>query len=165
MKDERYNVFLISSEGTDLATAEESVEYSYDWALLPEGEYEMTFALSMKENILTVAQLANLDVAMIQVIGLNSYSSQSANKVWAGTNNSSQVIGLVKLGSAYHYKDGTDTKIGAVQLIENERNPPIRIRSVPQGKLIVNMLKSDGTLASSTDVQPYVLHLGFRRLF
>lgn len=164
MKDERYSVFLLSSEGTNLDGVR-SIEYSYDWGLLPEGEYEMTFSLTMDENIMNLATLSTNKVAMIQVIGLNSYVSQASNKIWSGTNNSAQIIGLVKIGNAYHYTNSSNVAIGAVQLIEADNNPPIRIRSVPQGKLIVNFLQSDGTLASEATIDEYVLHLGFRRLF
>ena len=49
MKDERYNVFLVSSEGLEL-DGNRSIEYSYDWGLLPEGEYELTFSYTQKER-------------------------------------------------------------------------------------------------------------------
>ena len=75
MKEERYNVFLLSSEGVEV-DGNRSIEYSYDWGLLPEGEYELTFALTMQEKVMTLAQLGTLDIAMVQVIGLNSYASQ-----------------------------------------------------------------------------------------
>ena len=161
MKEERYNVFLLSSEGVEV-DGNRSIEYSYDWGLLPEGEYELTFALTMQEKVMTLAQLGTLDVAMVQVIGLNSYASQSASRVWAGTNNSSQIIGLLQNNSAYHYTN-TD-KFAAVQIKQNSDNPPIRIRSVPQGKLIVNLLKTDGTLVVESTITDYVINLGFRRL-
>jgi len=161
MKDERYNVFLLSSEGVEL-DGNRSIEYSYDWGLLPEGEYELTFSLTMKEKVMTLAQLGTLDVAMVQVIGLNSYSSQSASRVWAGTNNSSQLIGLLQNNSAYHYTNVD--KFAAVQIKQNSDNPPIRIRSVPQGKLIVNLLKNDGTAVEENTITDYVINLGFRRL-
>ena len=161
MKDERYNVFLLSSEGVEL-DGNRSIEYSYDWGLLPEGEYELTFALTMQERIMTLAQLGTIDVAMVQVVGLNSYASQSAGRIWAGANNSSQLIGLLENNSAYHYTN-TD-KLAAVQIKQNSDNPPIRIRSVPQGKLIVNLLKTDGTAVEESTITDYVINLGFRRL-
>jgi len=163
MKDERYNVFLISSEGVEL-DGNKSIEYSYDWGLLPEGEYELTFSYTQSEKIMTLAQLGTIDVAMVQVIGLNSYASQSASRVWAGTNNSSQLIGLLENNAAYHYTDSTGDKVAAVQIKQNSSNPPIRIRSVPQGKLIINLLKTDGTAVVESTITDYVINLGFRRL-
>ena len=161
MKDERYNVFVISSEGVNLDGVS-SIEYSYDWGMMPEGEYELTWALSSKNKISTLAQATIHDCVALQFVGLNAYSSQTANQVISGTNTSSQIIGLIEIGSQYHYTD-TD-KFGVTNLVECRNNPPIRVRSVPQGKFIINLLKADGTLALSSSVDEYVLSLGFRRL-
>tara|TARA_R110000850_G_scaffold85013_1_gene182793 strand:- start:466 stop:957 length:492 start_codon:yes stop_codon:yes gene_type:complete len=161
MKDERYNVFVISSEGVNLDGVS-SIEYSYDWGMMPEGEYELTWALSSQNKVSTLAQAIVHDCVALQFVGLNAYTSQTANSVISGTNTSSQIIGLIEIGSQYHYTD-TD-KFGVINLVESRNNPPIRIRSVPQGKFIINLLKSDGTLALASSVDEYVLSLGFRRL-
>ena len=71
MKDERYNVFALSSEGRNVDGVR-SIEYSYDWGLLPEGEYELTWGLTMREHILVLAQMGTLDVAMVEFQGLNA---------------------------------------------------------------------------------------------
>ena len=161
MKDERYNVFVISSEGVNLDGVS-SIEYSYDWGMMPEGEYELTWALSSQNKVSTLAQAIVHDCVALQFVGLNAYTSQTANRVISGTNTSSQIIGLIEIGSQYHYTD-TD-KFGVINLVESRNNPPIRVRSVPQGKFIINLLKSDGTLALASSVDEYVLSLGFRRL-
>ena len=161
MKDERYNVFVISSEGVNLDGVS-SIEYSYDWGMMPEGEYELTWALSSQNKVSTLAQAIVHDCVALQFVGLNAYTSQTANSVISGTNTSSQIIGLIEIGSQYLYTD-TD-KFGVINLVESRNNPPIRIRSVPQGKFIINLLKSDGTLALASSVDEYVLSLGFRRL-
>tara|TARA_R110002124_G_scaffold93651_1_gene237290 strand:- start:703 stop:1194 length:492 start_codon:yes stop_codon:yes gene_type:complete len=161
MKDERYNIFVISSEGVNLDGVS-SIEYSYDWGMMPEGEYELTWALSSQNKVSTLAQAIVHDCVALQFVGLNAYTSQTANSVISGTNTSSQIIGLIEIGSQYHYTD-TD-KFGVINLVESRNNPPIRIRSVPQGKFIINLLKSDGTLALASSVDEYVLSLGFRRL-
>mgnify|MGYP003639673623 CR=1 FL=1 len=161
MKDERYNVFVISSEGVNLDGVS-SIEYSYDWGMMPEGEYELTWALSSQNKVSTLAQAIVHDCVALQFVGLNAYTSQTANSVISGTNTSSQIIGLIEIGSQYHYTD-TD-KFGVINLVESRNNPPIRVRSVPQGKFIINLLKSDGTLALASSVDEYVLSLGFRRL-
>ena len=163
MKDERYNVFLLSSEGKNLDGIR-SIEYSYDWNLLPEGEYELSFSFTTKEQIMTLAQLGTIDVAMVQLIGLNSYATQSGSQVWAGTNSSSQIIGLLQNNAAYHYTDNSSDKVAEVQIKQNTNNPPIRIRSVPQGKIIINLLKTDGSLAVESTVDEYVINLGLKRL-
>jgi hypothetical protein len=161
MKDERYNVFVISSEGVNLDGVS-SIEYSYDWGMMPEGEYELTWALSSQNKVSTLAQAIVHDCVALQFVGLNAYTSQTANRVISGTNTSSQIIGLIEIGSQYHYTD-TD-KFGVINLVESRNNPPIRVRSVPQGKFIINLLKSDGTLALASSVDEYILSLGFRRL-
>ena len=161
MKDERYNVFVISSEGTNL-NGISSIEYAYDWGMMPEGEYELTWALSSKNKIGTLAQVTLHDCVAVEFKGLNAYTTQTANRVISGTNSSSAIIGLLEIGLQYHYTD-TD-KFGVVNLVESKANPPIRVRSVPQGTFIINLLKADGTLASASDVNEYVLSLGFRRL-
>ena len=161
MKDERYNVFVISSEGVNLDGVS-SIEYSYDWDMMPEGEYELTWALSSQNKVSTLAQAIVHDCVALQFVGLNAYTSQTANRVISGTNTSSQIIGLIEIGSQYHYTD-TD-KFGVINLVESRNNPPIRVRSVPQGKFIINLLKSDGTLALASSVDEYILSLGFRRL-
>ena len=161
MKDERYNIFVISSEGVNLDGVS-SIEYSYDWGMMPEGEYELTWALSSQNKVSTLAQAIVHDCVALQFVGLNAYTSQTANRVISGTNTSSQIIGLIEIGSQYHYTD-TD-KFGVINLVESRNNPPIRVRSVPQGKFIINLLKSDGTLALASSVDEYVLSLGFRRL-
>ena len=161
MKDERYNVFVISSEGTNLDGVS-SIEYSYDWGMMPEGEYELTWAMSSKNKISTLAQATLHDCVALEFKGLNAYTSQTANKVVSGTNSSSQIIGLLEIGSQYHYTD--TTKFGVINIVESRANPPIRIRSVPQGTFIINLLKADGTLALASSVDEYVLSLGFRRL-
>lgn len=163
MKDQRYNVFVVSSEGTNLESGEKSIEYSYDWGLLPEGEYELTFSFSSKNKIMTIAQLEVHDCVAIEFVGLNAYTSQTANKVISGTNTSSHLIGLLEINSQFHYADGSD-KYGVCNMVESKSNPPVRVRSVPQGKFIINLLKADGTKANAIDVNEYILNLGFRRL-
>lgn len=163
MKDERYNVFALSSEGTNVDGVR-SIEYSYDWGLLPEGEYELTWALTMQEHLLTLAQMGTLDIAMVEFQGLNAYTNQIGGAVWGSGNVSSQVIGLLQVNSPYHYTDGAGGKVAAVQILENRANPPIRVRSVPQGKFTINLLKTDGTPVAETTVSEYVLSMCFRRL-
>tara|TARA_R110001583_G_scaffold26276_1_gene94652 strand:- start:218 stop:715 length:498 start_codon:yes stop_codon:yes gene_type:complete len=163
MKDERYNVFALSSEGRNVDGVR-SIEYSYDWGLLPEGEYELTWALTMQERIMTLAQMGTLDIAMLEFQGLNAYTNQIGGAVWGSQNVSSQVIGLLQVNSPYHYKNAGDVSVAAVQIIENRANPPIRVRSVPQGKFTINLLKTDGTPVAETTVSDYVLSMCFRRL-
>tara|TARA_R110000744_G_scaffold263924_1_gene378197 strand:+ start:93 stop:590 length:498 start_codon:yes stop_codon:yes gene_type:complete len=163
MKDERYNVFVLSSEGTNL-DGNRSIEYSYDWNLLPEGEYELTWTFTMKEHILTLAQMGTLDIAMLEFKGLNAYTNQVGSKIWGSGNVSSQIIGLFEINSSYHYTDGAGDKVSSVQTIQNKGNPPIRIRSVPQGKFILNLLKTDGSPVAESTIDEYVLSMCFRRL-
>jgi len=163
MKDERYNVFALSSEGTNIDGVR-SIEYSYDWGLLPEGEYELTWALNMRERIMTLAQLGTIDVAMLEFQGLNAYTNQIGGATWGTQNVSSQVIGLLEINTPYHYTDGAGDKVASVQILQNKGNPPIRVRSVPQGKFILNFLKADGTPAVEITVSDYVLSMCFRRL-
>lgn len=163
MKDERYNVFALSSEGRNVDGVR-SIEYSYDWGLLPEGEYELTWNLTMREHILVLAQMGTLDVAMVEFQGLNAYTNQVGGAVWGSQNVSSQVIGLLEINSPYHYTSDTGSKLAAVQILANKSNPPIRVRSVPQGKFTINFLKADGTLVPEISIAEYVLSMCFRRL-
>jgi hypothetical protein len=163
MKDERYNVFVLSSEGTNL-DGNRSIEYSYDWNLLPEGEYELTWTFTMKEHILTLAQMGTLDIAMLEFKGLNAYTNQVGSKIWGSGNVSSQIIGLFEINSSYHYTDGAGDKVSSVQTIQNKGNPPIRVRSPPQGKFILNLLKTDGSPVAESTIDEYVLSMCFRRL-
>ncbi len=163
MKDERYNVFALSSEGRNVDGVR-SIEYSYDWGLLPAGEYELTWALTMQEHILTLAQMGTLDVAMVEFQGLNAYTNQVGGAVWGSGNVSSQLIGLLDINAPYTYTDGDDDTVAAVQILASKSNPPIRVRSVPQGKFIINILKADGTPADETTIAEYVLSMCFRRL-
>jgi len=163
MKDERYNVFALSSEGTNVDGVR-SIEYSYDWDLLPEGEYELSWAFTGKERIMTLAQLGTIDVVMVEFQGMNAYTNQVSGAVWGNTNVSSQVIGLLELNAPYHYTDGAGAKVAAVQILNNKSNPPIRVRSKPQGKFIINLLKTDGTPVAETTISEYVLSMCFRRL-
>tara|TARA_R110000796_G_scaffold85579_5_gene185623 strand:+ start:1191 stop:1688 length:498 start_codon:yes stop_codon:yes gene_type:complete len=163
MKDERYNVFALSSEGRNVDGVK-SIEYSYDWGLLPEGEYELTWALTMQEHLLTLAQMGTLDIAMIEFQGLNAYTNQVGGAVWGSGNVSSQIIGLLDINAPYHYTDGAGDKVAAVQILASKSNPPIRVRSVPQGKFIINILKADGTPVAETTIAEYVLSMCFRRL-
>ena len=163
MKDERYNVFALSSEGVNVDGVR-SIEYSYDWGLLPEGEYELTWAFTGRERIMTIAQLGTIDVVMLEFQGLNAYTNQVGGAVWGNSNVSSQLIGLLELNAPYHYTDAGGDKVAAVQILDNKTNPPIRVRSVPQGKFTINILKADGTAAVETTVSEYVLSMCFRRL-
>jgi len=163
MKDERYNVFALSSEGTTLDGVR-STEYSYDWELLPAGEYELTWCYTGKEKIMTLAQLGTLDVAMVEFKGLNAYTNQVGGRVWSAGNVSSQLIGLLQNNTAYHYTDAAGDKVAAVQILNNKSNLPIRVRSPPQGKFIINLLKTDGTPVANSTVTDYVLSMCFRRL-
>ena len=162
MKDQRYNVFVVSSEGTNLDGVS-SIEYSYDWGLLPEGEYELTFGFSSKNKIMTLTQLESHDCVAIELVGLNAYTTQTANAVISGTNTSSHLIGLIEINSQFHYSEGAN-KFGVCNMVESKSNPPVRVRSVPQGKFIINLLKADGTKANAVNINEYILNLGFRRL-
>jgi len=163
MKDERYNVFALSSEGINVDGVR-SIEYSYDFDLLPEGAYELTWAFTGKERIMTLAQLGTIDVAMLEFQGLNAYTNQVGGAVWGSGNVSSQMIGLLQVNAPYHFTDGDGDKVASVQILNNKSNPPIRVRSKPQGKFIINMLKTDGTPVDESTISEYVLSMCFRRL-
>ena len=163
MKDQRYNVFALSYEGTTIDGVR-SIEYSYDWGLMPEGEYELTWALTMNEHILTLAQMGTLDVAILEFQGMNAYTNQIGGTVDGSGNVSSQYIGLLEANTPYHYTDGAGDKVAAVQIVASKSNPPITIRSAPQGKFIINILKSDGTPVAETTIADYALSMSFRRL-
>jgi hypothetical protein len=163
MKDERYNVFALSSEGRNVDGVR-SIEYSYDWGLLPEGEYELTWALNMRERVITLAQMGTLDVAMVEFQGLNAYTNQIGSQNWGSQNVSSQVIGLLEINAPYHFKDDANDVVASVQILQNKGNQPIRVRSVPQGKFIINLLKTDGSPVAETTIDDYILSMCFRRL-
>jgi len=163
MKDERYNIFALSSEGTNVDGVR-SIEYSYDWGLLPEGEYELTWAFTNTERIMTLAQLGTIDVAILEFKGMNAYTNQIGSATWGTQNVSSQYIGLLEINAPYHFTTNAGVKVAAVQMLQNKANPPIRVRSVPQGKFLINILKSDGTPVDETTISEYVLSMCFRRI-
>jgi len=150
-----YQIYASSIEGT--GSDDQQQEYNFDWGIIPEGEYEMTWSFVSEAKKITVA-LSQIESVVIQVAFDVPFMTDRyvVNKA-SGYSGSSNVAGFLQ-----YY----DSPIDSGHLMRQYRavysdNAPVIVRGKPSGnKFIVRCLNTT-VLGTMFD---YTLVLTFKSL-
>lgn len=124
-----YQIYIDSSEGTVISSAERN--FKFDWNILPEGEYEMTFSFVSQLQKLTNAEAEATTYANSVEINIpfSSNSYKVSNTDGLGFALGTFVSGLLEL------KDQHKTSGHTVRILvaDTALNPPVTLYGKPQG--------------------------------
>lgn len=122
-----YQIYIDSSEGTVISSAERN--FKFDWNILPEGEYEMTFSFVSQLQKLTNAEAEATTYA--NTIEINIPFSSNSYKV---SNNEGFALGTFVSG-LLELKDQHKTSGHTVRILvaDTALNPPVTLYGKPQG--------------------------------
>ncbi len=135
-----YQIYVVSDEGT--RTNASDVEYKFDWSIIPEGEYEMTYMFMSKAILVTDAdaQLQNVSTMIeIEVPFMTDRYKVSTN----GYANSSNIAGVIYPVEIAHH---SAKRLRQYRALANE-NASVMLRGKPQGNTFrVKTLQSHGVI-------------------
>lgn len=151
-----YQIYIDSSEGDVVSNAERS--YKFDWNVLPEGEYEMTFSFVSQLQKLTNAEAEATTYGNQIEINIpfsgNNYRISTTNG--EGFARGTHVSGLLEI------KDQHKTSSHTCRLLVSDTtlNPTITLYGRPQGmNFNVKILQHGGTEAVKVPVYNMVIFL------
>tara|TARA_R110000823_G_C15833033_1_gene490428 strand:+ start:61 stop:531 length:471 start_codon:yes stop_codon:yes gene_type:complete len=151
-----YQIYANSTEG--LGSDNALKEYTFDWGIIPEGEYEMTWGLMGKATKITDAagQVENLPAKVSFEVPFmtDRYEVNSATGNAATTN----VAGFLTFFDTPHHGGNHMRQFRAVV----SDNAPVILRGKPNGnRFTVRCLESDNTLAT---MYPYSIVVNFKSI-
>tara|TARA_B110000259_G_C13836341_1_gene330837 strand:- start:24 stop:533 length:510 start_codon:yes stop_codon:yes gene_type:complete len=153
-----YTIFIDSSQGTEIGAVPNAsqIKYSFDWSILPQGEYEMSFTFLSPVNKTLVAVGEKLLNAMV-VEAIVPFSS-NRYKVASPTNTyaqSSNVIGFIKLEQVDKWTD-SGSHFSMRQWCSQVDNPTLKLYGAPSGnEFIIRLVNTNGAGVGLPTVFPY----------
>tara|TARA_R110002012_G_scaffold321092_1_gene547364 strand:- start:2414 stop:2881 length:468 start_codon:yes stop_codon:yes gene_type:complete len=133
-----YQIYVVSAEGTGTDPA--NVEYKFDWSIIPDGEYEMTYMFMSKALLVADADAQNQNVSTmieIEVPFMTDRYKVSTN----GYANSSNIAGVVYPVEIAHH---SAKRLRQYRALATE-NAPVILRGKPQGNTFrVRTLQTHG---------------------
>ncbi len=138
-----YQIIVSSDAGT--GDVNDKV-YKFDWSILPQGEYEMSFTF-MSEPLKTTQATAeatqqSMALAIIAPLTYDCYRVDSN-----GFANSSNIVGLLEVDGVDGIWDAT-TDFSMRHWKSKNDNPSINLYGAPSGnEFRVQLLKTNGVLA------------------
>ena len=148
MKNE-YTIFINSSDGVGGDSQDKT--YTFDWNIIPEGEYEMSFTfLSETKKVLVAEAEGKLESMMVEAVvpfSSNRYAAKSS-----GYSNSSNIIGFVKVEQVDKWSQSGD-HFSIRQWASKVDNPTLRLYGKPQGnEFKIRLLDHTGTPSTYSPV-------------
>ena len=151
-----YQVYARTTQGSGADYAEQ--EFNFDWGIIPEGEYEMTFSfISVAKKIseaLGVIESVATNVAFIVPFMTDRYD----------VNKTSGYAGSSNIGGFINFYDGNITSghhMRQYRAVVSD-NAAVIVRGKPSGnKFIVKCTQEGGTLGV---MFPYTLVITFKSL-
>ena len=141
---------LIGSDTKVSGSAANDLTYNFDWSILPEGEYELSFVFISEPKKMTTTAIT--DATQAVMVGINVPLSGDRYKTsLTGSSATSNIMGLIKMvgvdGFVDTNSDPTDYAIRQWKSLPD--NPSIKLKGSPQGNTIrVELLQNDETLAA-----------------
>lgn len=124
-----YTIFLSSENGVG-ATHDKT--YLFDWSILPEGEYEMTFSfISSTKKVLEAEAESGLTALLVEAV--IPFSSERYAVKSNGYANTSNIIGFIKPEGVDGVWIDPTTDFSTRQWASVVDNPSIRLYGKPQG--------------------------------
>ena len=150
-----YTIFIDSNQGTKNGSAAD-IDYSFDWSILPQGEYEMSFTFLSHLHKTLVAEGEKLLNAMV-VEAIVPFSS-NRYKVASPTNTyaqSSNVIGFIKVEQVDKWSE-SGSHFSMRQWVSQVDNPTLKLYGAPSGnEFIISLRNTNGAGVGLPTVFPY----------
>ena len=139
-----YQIFANSSNTITPTNNHDSLEYLFDWSIIPEGEYEMTFSYVSKYSKTTHAHAVEENFP-IKLEIIMPFSTDKFEVTYDGFQSSTHVMRQVRAA----YSD----------------NAPVRIRGKPQGnRFKVHIIDHTSVLSTGARVAAYDLVINLKHL-
>jgi len=154
-----YDILLKSSTGTQ-NTDTTSIDYKFDWGIIPEGDYELSFTFQSAAVATVEKNDAHLREYPVLVEAIVPFSSDRYMTKTGGMAMSSQVIGLIKSEFVESAPSSTGLGYALVRYVSQLDNQPIHLYGKPQGNdLRINLKNYGGALADATLPLEYVMSI------
>lgn len=140
-----YQIYASSSEAFAGTDPNKKV-YKFDWNIIPEGEYEFSFALSSRLIKVTAAQV-DVGHAACQVQIEVPFSSDRYECNDTGYASSTQKVGFIHVED--HYVFANATHVMRRWAAKHSDNAPIKMYGRPQGDSFVVSLLTQGEVFGS----------------
>lgn len=154
-----YTIFIDSNQGTKNGSAAD-IDYSFDWSILPQGEYEMSFTFLSHLHKTLVAEGEKLLNAMV-VEAIVPFSS-NRYKVASPTNSyaqSSNVIGFIKVEQVDKWTD-SGAHFSMRQWASLVDNPPLTLYGAPSGNdFKIRLVNTSGANGVTPSVIPLTYNM------
>jgi len=153
-----YQIYASSIEGAGSDIAEQ--EFNFDWGIIPEGEYEMSWSLMSSANKISadLSQIESVPTKIeINVPFMTDRYEVTAVGVNAGYAVSSTVAGFI------HFYDGplhTGHVMRQYKAVYSD-NAPVIVRGKPSGNKFIVRCVNELTLGT---MQEYTLAITFKSL-
>ncbi len=138
-----YQIYANSLNGT--GSSNHTQTYQFDWSIIPEGEYEMTFTfMSVLEKLTTAnAQLTTSPSMLAIDVPFSTDKYQVNSSGYAG---STHLMGMLEIADQY------STATHTMRLVKAgySDNSPVHIRGRPQGNNFVVKILSHGQVGAAT---------------
>jgi len=138
---------ILIGSGTKIGgTNANDLTYNFDWSIIPEGEYELSFNFISEPKKVTGAEMTDVTQAVMVSVNV-PLSGERYKTTTTGNASTSSVIGLIQMVSVDGFADDNpDFFIRQWKSLPD--NPPIKLKGSPQGNSIkVELLQNDESLA------------------
>jgi len=161
-----YQIYASSKDTITPATTasftrtNDSLEYLFDWSIIPEGEYEMTFSYVSEYTKLTHAKAVEDDFP-IKVEIIMPFSTDKYQVNTSGVASSSQILGF--LFTYDGFQDSTHVMRQTKATYSD--NAPVHIRGKPQGnRFKIHIIDHTSVLSGGARTEPYDLVITLKHL-
>tara|TARA_R110002020_G_scaffold100898_2_gene238233 strand:+ start:9569 stop:10051 length:483 start_codon:yes stop_codon:yes gene_type:complete len=138
---------LIGSDTKTAGTNSNDLTYNFNWSIIPEGEYELSFNFLSEPKQMTGTAITDATQAVMVSVNV-PLSGERYKTTTTGNASSSSVIGLIQMVGVDGFVD-TATDYAIRQWKSLPDNPPIKLKGSPQGNTIkVELLQNDESLAA-----------------
>jgi len=141
-----YTIVIPSNAGT--GTAANELNYKFNWSIIPEGEYHLSFTF-ISEPLKTFEAVGESANQASQIEMVIPFSSDNYKVQTNGDANSSNVIGLLEVDSVDGiWTSGTDFSMRHWK--SKNDNPSLHLYGRPTGmNFQVRLVKTNGDLATN----------------
>tara|TARA_R110002020_G_scaffold186368_1_gene384361 strand:+ start:36 stop:509 length:474 start_codon:yes stop_codon:yes gene_type:complete len=150
-----YQIYVDSAQSEVVSVSENS--YKFDWNILPEGEYEMTFSfVSQLQKLTTAEGEANTYANQIEINIPFTANNYRIDKAQDGFAPSTHVSGLLEIKDQHT----NSTHTYRLLVADTALNIPITLYGKPQGMTFnVRLLQHGGAGAAKTPSYNMVIFL------
>tara|TARA_R110000803_G_scaffold180419_1_gene242852 strand:- start:220 stop:723 length:504 start_codon:yes stop_codon:yes gene_type:complete len=162
-----YQIYVASDQATDPTATNNVKEYKFDWSIIPEGEYEMTFSVISKAvKLPESSSVTENNPVKVQFDVPFMTDRYEVNKA-TGYAGSSNVAGFISFYDSPITSNIMTPEANRRHLLRQYRavysdNAPVIVRGKPSGNsFIVRFLRSNNQVATMYE---YVLVINFKSL-